>query len=346
MLLRLENIKKQYANFQLNNISFEIDSGDYFILLGESGAGKSLLLEIIAGLVSYSSGKIFFKDKEIGKNKNCKGEIAMVFQDYAVFPHMSAYKNIEYPLKNKFTVKEKEKLVRDIAKKLDITYLLYRYPSTMSGGELQRVALARTLVMSPALLLLDEPLSSLDNRLKDEFRLLLRKLNREGITIIHVTHDYKEAVSLAKNVGIIHNGEIIQKGSPDVVFDNPASPFVANLTGVKNYFRGRIISENKFKITEGPEIFINDQTKKGEGYLFIRPEKVLVYANKENKKNIFKAKVIDFYPIPGGVEIIADIGIRISSVLTKNNFNKLNIKESEYLYFVLNPDSIGLTYSK
>ena len=234
-MLRLININRRLGDFALSDINIEISQGEYYVLLGRSGSGKTQLLELIAGLEHPDSGKIMLDDEDITLKRIQDRKVGIVFQDYAVFPHMTVFGNIAYPLKAR---KEDKKYivekVENVATSMNISHLLARSTQKLSGGELQRVALARTLITSPRLLLLDEPLSSLDTSLKDDLKRLLRNLNKNGQTIIHVTHDYGDAISLAKRVGVLHNGKIIQEGSVNEVFNNPSNRFVARYAGIRN----------------------------------------------------------------------------------------------------------------
>src|SRR5664280_1570258 len=206
-MLRLIDINRKLGNFALSEINLEVTDGEYYVLLGRSGSGKTQLLELIAGLEHPDSGGIFLDNIEITRQRIQDRKIGIVFQDYAIFPHMTVFGNIAYPLRarkeDKKNIAEKVELA---AATMNISHILERRTEKLSGGELQRVALARTLITSPRLLLLDEPLSSLDTSLKDDLKSLLRNLNKSGQTIIHVTHDYGDAISLAKRVGVIHNG--------------------------------------------------------------------------------------------------------------------------------------------
>ncbi|RLD63190.1 MAG: ABC transporter ATP-binding protein, partial [Bacteroidetes bacterium] len=202
-MLKVKNISKKLDDFNIKDISFSVNKGDYFIILGVSGAGKSVILEMIAGLMQPNSGTIYLNNKNITNEKIQKRKLGLVFQDYAVFPHLSVKENISYPLKNRgLEKKEIQNRLNQLAEEMSISHLLNRKPTTLSGGELQRVALARTLALNPECLLLDEPLSSLDIQLKNDLRGLLRKINKKGQTIIHVTHDYEEAIFLANKVAV------------------------------------------------------------------------------------------------------------------------------------------------
>src|SRR5664279_590902 len=248
-MLRLSNINRRLGNFALSEVNLEVGDGEYYVLLGRSGSGKTQLLELIAGLEHPDSGKIFLDDMDITHQKIQDRKVGIVFQDYAIFPHMTVYGNIAYPLRaRKEDNKNIDEKVKKAAEAMNITHILMRSTEKLSGGELQRVALARTLIKSPHLLLLDEPLSSLDTSLKDDLKRLLRNLNKAGQTIIHVTHDYCDAISLAKKVGVIHNGKIIQEGSVEEVFSNPANRFVARYAGIRNFFKVNILRENGFLI--------------------------------------------------------------------------------------------------
>ncbi|MBN1198179.1 MAG: ATP-binding cassette domain-containing protein [Bacteroidales bacterium] len=233
-MLSLNHIVLRLEEFSLHDITFDVDQGDYCMLLGESGAGKSLILEMIAGLVTPSSGVISLRGEEITHKRIQDRNIGLVFQDYAVFPHLSVRANIAYPLKGRFNTDEKQQRIQRIAEKLGILHVLHRSPVTLSGGELQRVALARTLVLEPSVLLLDEPLSSLDPKLKASLRTLLKHLHQEGQTILHVTHDLQEALFLADKVVVIEQGTISRSGPPEEIFRHTGSEFLDHFTNNLN----------------------------------------------------------------------------------------------------------------
>lgn len=328
-MLKIENLSLSLPGFHLNNICFEVAEGEYFILLGESGAGKSLLLESIAGLNKIQEGSILLQGKDITQAKIQQREIGLVFQDHAVFPHLSVSENIAYPLKNKhLTAQEKSGRITEIINTLQIGHLLNRRPSTLSGGELQRVALARALVQKPNVLLLDEPLASIDSMLKTDLRALLRKINRNGQTIIHVTHDFDEAVSLADRIAIINNGSIVQTGTPQDVFSSPANGFVAHFAGIKNFFKVRI-EKKKDLITVFPHenvpVVLNRLTDAGSGYLLIRNEDILL--SEENFEssalNNFRGIIKDIFPVRNGIEIAVDIGIPLHAQVSLESAERL-----------------------
>src|SRR6056297_1363963 len=173
-MLKLENIHKAFDDFNIQNVNFSVEQGDYFVILGKSGTGKTLILEMIAGLLMPDKGKIWLERKDITKAKVKDRDVGLVFQDYAIFPHKTVFKNIAYPIKGEKRLKER---VLSLAKQTGVEHLLHRFPSTLSGGEIQRTVLARTLAAEPKVLLLDEPLTSLDVQFKKELQALLRELN-------------------------------------------------------------------------------------------------------------------------------------------------------------------------
>ena len=312
-MLELRNITFSFAGFSLSDISFKVAGGEYFILLGESGAGKSLLLETIAGLNPIKSGSLLLEGKDITYERIQQRGIGLVFQDQAVFPHLSVKENIAYPLKGKhLTPNAKEEVIIAIAQTVQITKLLHRRPSTLSGGELQRVALARALVQKPKILLLDEPLSATDSKLRSELRALLRQINRMGQTIIHVTHDFDEAVSLADHIAIMQEGKIVQQGTPQDVFGNPANGFVAHFAGIRNFFKVAIthpLGKSLAWPTENLPVALGDSIQHNSGHILIRSEDILLSnaAFESSALNNFKGVILDMYPMRSGVEVVINI---------------------------------------
>lgn len=338
-MLEIKNISKKLDNFSIGNISMKVEKGDYYVVLGHSGAGKTILLEILAGFISPDSGKIFFNNKDISYQKIQKRKFGLVFQDHAIFPHLSVKENISYPLKNKKLSRQviNEK-VKELAHNFEISHLLDRKTTKLSGGELQRIALARTFALDPDILLLDEPLSSLDVQLKNDFRELLRKLNRNGQTIIHVTHDYEEALLLSNKIAVFNKGEIIQSGETNDVFHHPGSEFVAHFTGIKNYFRVKLKGQEQsgLKIAElnGIEIKLLSDFKNKSGYLIIRCEDIIL-SNKiqiSSAVNNFNGLITEISPSKHGIELVVDIGIKLTAMISKSSLHKLNLSVGNEIF--------------
>lgn len=261
--ITIKNIEKYFGkNKILDNINIDIEKGEFVSLLGPSGCGKTTLLRIISGLETKNSGEIYVEGKEISRVSPAKRNIGIVFQNYVLFPNLTVYENIAYGLVNKRVEKDEiERRVNDILEKIDLKHIKHKYPKQLSGGQQQRVALARAVVLSPKILLLDEPLSALDAKVRESLRKEIKTLQKElGITTIMVTHDQEEALTMSDKIVVMNKGEIMQIGNPEEVYKNPANNFIADFIGAIN-----IIEENNEKKIVRPEdILISD--KKLENY--------------------------------------------------------------------------------
>lgn len=345
-MLKLTDINRRLGHFALTDINLEIPEGQYYVLLGRSGSGKTQLLELIAGLEHPDKGSIFLDNVDITRQRIQDRKVGIVFQDYAVFPHMTVFGNIAYPLKVR---KEDKKIIAEKVEKaavsMNIKHILERNTDKLSGGELQRVALARTLITSPRLLLLDEPLSSLDTSLKDDLKRLLRNLNKSGQTIVHVTHDYGDAICLAKKVGVIHNGSIIQEGSVDEVFKNPSNRFVARYAGIRNFFKVKISGENGTisGVTKNNVKFILGGDIPGkEGLLIIKSDSVNLSREIPADKNLntIRGKIEEIIPSEFGVEITVDAGDLFYVNLLSSVFENQRFAEGENVWMSFNSKEI------
>ena len=257
MRVILNNIGKKYEGreeFTIRHINLEIKEQDFCVILGPSGCGKTTLLRMIAGLNSITEGDIFFNDKRINTVPPKDRDIAMVFQSYALYPHMTVYENMAFSLAMR---KERKKIiderVREAAKLLQIEEYLYSKPSDISGGQRQRVALGRAMVRKPKVFLMDEPLSNLDAKLREQMRVELVRLHKTlGTTTIYVTHDQTEAMTMASLIVLMNEGKIQQAGKPDEFYNKPANIFVARFIGspTMNLLEGKI-ENNKFVSNEG-----------------------------------------------------------------------------------------------
>lgn len=347
-MLKVEGLSKNLGAFALKDVSFTVNEGDYFMLLGPSGAGKSVILETIAGLVRPESGFIYLNNEDITQKPITNRGVGLVFQDYAAFPHMSVYSNIAYPLRRK-GVKGRalHRRVIELAEKLSLNHLLNRNPQTLSGGELQRMVLARTLALEPKVLLLDEPLSSLDVQLRAGLRSALRAINREGTTIIHVTHDYEEAISLANRVAVVNNGVIEQCDTAEEIFQNPKSMFVAKFTGVRNFYHAQIIdtTEHKLRIIQvqsGHKICGYTDESIGDGFVCFPESAVVVSRTSPNQSalNVFQGKVVDIFPQRFGYEVTVDVGFKVMALVTWESINRLELQHGSDVWVSFKANSL------
>jgi len=230
----LERVEKRFGSVEvLRALDLEIRAGEFFTFLGPSGCGKSTLLNLIAGIESVDAGSIYFDEQRVNALAPAQRDVAMVFQSYALYPHMTVRENLAFPLKNKRLVRtEIDAAVRRTAVQLGIESLLARKPRALSGGQRQRVALGRALVRTPRVFLLDEPLSNLDARLRLEMREELKRLHTElGITTVYVTHDQEEAMALSDRIALLNAGQVQQCATPAAIYTEPANLFVAGFIG-------------------------------------------------------------------------------------------------------------------
>jgi len=333
-MLGLEGVSKRLGGFEMTDVSFDVGEGEYFVLLGASGVGKTVLLETIAGLIPADAGRISLADRDITAERIQKRNVALVYQDRALFPHLSVRENIAYGLRcRRVGSAEIARRVGELADEVGVTGLLERLPETLSGGEAQRVALARALATEPECLLLDEPLSALDTEARGRMRSLLRRLNRRGRSMLHVTHDYEEALSLASRVAIMEGGRIAQVGTPDEVFRHPKSEFVARFVGVRNFFKGELSFPGgpealaEFRTEAGPTLLVLTDAGPGPGYVMLRSEDITVALSEQetSARNSFEGSVVDVAPARLGVEVSVDVGVEISALVTATSVERLGL---------------------
>jgi len=299
--LVIEGLKKTYSKVvAVDFVSFRVTKGEFFSLLGPSGCGKSTTLKIIAGLEIPDQGDIFLKGKRINDIPVHKRQTAMVFQNYALFPHMTVFNNVAFGLRMiKVESWEIRKRVEEILILVQLPDVGDRYPSQLSGGQQQRIALARVLVLKPDVLLLDEPLSNLDAKLRETMRIELKDIQRRlGITTIFVTHDIQEAFALSDRVAVMDQGKIEQMGTPQEIYNSPSTEFVATFVGQPNFFNGQIEAFSPGSATFLCEHGISFLLPEGKGLnrgdkgkLVIRPEKISINLERQGKDNSFEGKI-------------------------------------------------------
>lgn len=330
-MLRVENLSKSWNEFRLEGISFEIKKGEYFVLLGPSGAGKTLLLETIAGIFKPDRGRILLEGTEITDMPPEKRNIAYIPQNYGLFPHLNAYENIAYGLKLKKLSKDKiQHEVEQIAEILEIKNLLKKSVKALSGGEQQRVAIARALVIKPKVLLLDEPFSNVDASLKAKLMKEMKKWRKDlGFTAIHVTHSFEETLTLGDRVGIMINGRLEQVGEIREVFSKPKNEKVAKFLGHENILEGE--ADGNVLDVQGLKIEI-PKTAYGKLRIIIPPEGILISKDRflSSARNNFRAKIQGFEDLGAIIKLKLSIeSIMLSAYLTKASFVEMGLSEGE-----------------
>ena len=304
MQVHFQNIYKIYPNFTaVANLNLQIKPGSLHFLLGPSGCGKTTTLRMLAGLEKTSKGKIFFNKKNVTKLAAAERGIGMVFQNYALWPHMTVANNISYALKlKKIDPSKRLKRLAEILKLTQLTRFAERLPGQLSGGQQQRVALARALAIRPSILLLDEPLSNLDAKLRLEMRENILRIHKElGITTLYVTHDQKEALSMATEVTVMNSGREIQTGSPKDLYLRPKNPFVASFIGETNLIpgvfkgedNGKFLVETKLGLLSANHCGTDFKPKQEETVcLSIRPESIRLASESEpESKNLISTSI-------------------------------------------------------
>ena len=294
--IKISSVGKIYPNGTraLEDVNIEINDGEFVVLVGPSGCGKTTLLRMVAGLEDITEGEIFIGDKIVNEVAPKDRDIAMVFQNYALYPHMSVYDNMAFSLKlRKLPKEEIDKKVKDAARTLEISELLERKPKALSGGQRQRVAMGRAIVRSPEAFLMDEPLSNLDAKLRVQMRAELGQLHTQlETTTLYVTHDQVEAMTLANRIAVMNHGKLLQFDKPQVIFDDPSTKFVAGFIGspAMNLIDGRI--ENKKFISDSLTTSF-DIDYEGEITLGVRPDKIQIVQDADTNNGSAKVYSVE-----------------------------------------------------
>lgn len=344
-MINIESLRIELPGFTLQDINLSIEDGEFFTFLGPTGAGKTLVLEAIAGIVPITSGHILVKGRDVKHLPPDQRGIGIVYQDYALFPHLSVLENITYGLryyKDKQTTSGNR--VKTLMAQLGLKPLVQRSIKHLSGGEKQRVSLARALAVNPTILLLDEPLSALDPNFREEIREVLKELHeRLETTFLMVTHDFAEAMFLGQRTAIINRGKIEQIGPVSEVFKKPATPFVAEFVGMKNVFPASFNGSSA--MVDDLELQIEAPPPGRKGYVAIRPEDVLIKNATPLKKdlNVFKGKVINVTNRGPYHEISARTGkVVFKAMISKSDLVEMSLHQTKHINIAIRASDIHL----
>jgi ABC-type Fe3+/spermidine/putrescine transport system ATPase subunit len=344
--LRLDKISKAWQGFKLRNISLTIEDGEYFILLGPTGAGKTLLLETIMGFHKPDEGKIVLDGVDITDLSTEKRGIGYVPQDCVLFPHMNVRQNIEFGLKMQRTKKERQKQIVDrVLESTGLKSLELCQPATLSGGEKQKVALARVLAIQPSTILLDEPLTGMDGETSRELRKELKRIHKEGKTIVHVTHNQIEGFSLGDRMGIIRSGEIIQTGKTKEIIANPQSEYVAKFLGYENVFKAHLLrcgDSSSVVSVGGVKLEVPGKVESAECVIAIRPEDIIIVWPEEVSDilNVLEGKILDCVDQGPFIAMTFDAGLTLQVIVTRSFFISKGLEIGQKAWLVLKHDII------
>lgn len=348
--VQLLNINKKFGDFvAVKEINLTINDGEFFSLLGPSGCGKTTILRMMAGFYLPSSGKILFNDKDVSSLPPNKRNTAMVFQNYALFPHMTVFDNVAFGLQARKIAKTeiKDRVIKSLGL-VDLVNMENRQVTQLSGGQQQRVALARAIVIEPEILLLDEPLSNLDAKLRRETREQILELQRElKITTIYVTHDQEEALTLSDRIMLLEKGECQQLGTPYEIYNQPANEFVARFIGRSNLLKGSVkkINDSSALIEINQEFIISvpkQSLRVGQQVtLAIKPETIMLKYNQSSGNNVFKGKITAKHFNGFLLEYEVDIsGVLLNIIALSEEYNIYNI--NDYVYAEITDSKIGV----
>ena len=357
--IHIQNVMKKYENnVVIRDLSADIKSGELFTLLGPSGCGKTTLLRMIAGFNSVEHGTIAFDDQVINDIPVYKRNFGMVFQNYAIFPNMTVYRNIEYGLKNKKLPKDEgggggggkdevKRRVEEIMETVQISQFKNRYPDKLSGGQQQRVALARAIVVQPQVLLMDEPLSNLDAKLRIEMREAIREVQKKiGITTVYVTHDQEEALAISDRIAVMNKGDIQQIETPERIYSRPYNTFVADFIGHSNRFTGTVMGQTgdttTIRMQTGLVIDVKGvkPLQKGtEILIYIRPEEFIFTDGQHGMKATVTVKRF----LGKYIHYVVDCGTGAHIEVTADTSSAEKIHEpGETIYLSVNTRRINL----
>jgi molybdate/tungstate transport system ATP-binding protein len=338
-MIAVKNVYKDWKEFKLQEINLDVNQGEYFVILGPTGAGKTLLLETIAGFYIPDRGEVWLEGREVTYVSAEKRGIGFIYQDYSLFPHMTVEQNILFGLRMQKAgaAEANRKRVQEIMEWLNISQLAHRYPGTLSGGEQQKVAIGRAIAIEPSILLLDEPLSALDRRTQDYLRDELKRVKAEfGITMVHVTHDQTEAMLLADRIAVMIRGRIVQVGTPKEIFNTPLNEELADFVGIENILSGVVRSNEQgiieIEVDSGTVIYAVSEFRDGAVKVFVRPENIILskHVDQSSARNVMKGQIERQYEAGPLVRVKLDNGL--VSLITRQARDELNLQQGDEVF--------------
>ncbi|MFC2011908.1 ATP-binding cassette domain-containing protein [Chloroflexota bacterium] len=346
-MLEVKDLCVQLGSFFLKNVSFEVKDEEYFVLLGPTGSGKTVLLESIAGLTPVSSGKVVINGRDVTDLNLEHRNIGFAFQDLALYRHMTVRDNISFGLmwKNRKT-QEINKAVDNVIDLLGISNLLDKRPWTLSGGESQKIALARAIAIKPDLLILDEPLSAVDSETKEDYERDLKKLhNRLKLTTIHVTHSFEEAMALGDRIAVIRGGSITQVDTPENVFHHPKSEFVARFLMSRNIFEGEVADgpdgQGAFSV-DGTKLSV-DTTLRGRLHASIRPEDILISSEPPpGATNSLQGTVTRIADRGSAIYITVNVPPEFTCLVLRRTLKETGLKEEQKVFITFKAPDVNI----
>jgi ABC-type Fe3+/spermidine/putrescine transport system ATPase subunit len=346
--LKIENISKSWSEFKLRNINLAIEDGDYFIIIGPTGAGKTLLLETIMGFHKPDEGRIILNGQDVTAAPPEKRNIGYVSQNCVLFPHMSLRQNVEFSLKMKGLPKTERTLkVNKLLEFAKLESMGHRRPATLSGGEKQKVALTRALAAEPQIIILDEPLTAIDLETARELKNALKQVHLSGKTVIHVTHNQIEGFSLGSKMAIMNAGKIVQTGKPKEIFSKPKNTFVAKFLGYENVFKAQLIEQQKqisLVSAAGVKMTVSGKVAAQECTIAVRPEDIALDLApiKNDGVNVLKGKIIEFVDQGPTVSITVDAVLTFKVIMTKSFFIEKNLEIGQEAWLAFKSNAVKI----
>jgi molybdopterin-binding protein len=339
-MLNVDHLNVTLGEFSLNEIKFAVPNGEYTVILGPTGTGKSVLIESLLGFHALQSGSIQWLDDDITANPIHERPFSWVSQTGNLFPHLNVGENVAYPLKlaSKPSAFIKDQ-VKILAAQCQIAELLERQPGELSGGETQRAALARALACNPGILILDEPLSSVDVESRRILRRLLRDINSKGQTILHVTHDFEEAAALATSLIVLEDGTLVSQGKPQDVLQHPKSEFLARFVGIRNVLKGNVKAlDNNRDVSlfesGGFNCEFVTENESESGTLLIRSEDLIIASSspQSSARNSFEGTIVDIIPARLGVEVMIEVGVELAALVTHQSAADMQLEVGKSIW--------------